>query len=286
MSQTSTPTGRAEKTMSSRLMTMKFMQRAAASSSMPSPQSHHTPHGDPPSKRRKTSTAQSPLIQPPIPGTPTTDAQIFQAAVDAEDAKRAAAIERVAAQAGGTKWVLSTAEGAGKPNSGEKQLQFLTAGYSEIDQDIETRGRRTFGRYKTGDEQQDGTANRDTGSPSGDEENIDGDDDIGTDSEDDDGDTVTLSMDPPGNREFIRAEDNPQTSRKGRTARKADTNNTEMQKQQEVRLNNLTSISGGGGGRSGGGGLAGIECHFCGEKGHRKANCAKRARLDRRREDR
>lgn len=128
------------------------MQRAAASSSMPRPQSPLTPNGGPPSKRRKISIAQSPLIQSPPPPTPTTDAQIFQAAVDAEDAKRAAAVERVAAQAGETKWVLSTADGAGKPSSGEKKLQFLTAGYSDIDQDIETMGRRTFGRYTSADE--------------------------------------------------------------------------------------------------------------------------------------
>lgn len=127
------------------------MQRAAASSSMPSPQSPLTANGGPPSKRRKLSTAQSPVIQTPLPSTPSTDAQTFHAAVEAEDAKRAAAIERIAVQAGETKWVLSTADGVGKPSSGEKKLQFLTAGYSDIDQDIETMGRRTFGRYRSTD---------------------------------------------------------------------------------------------------------------------------------------
>ncbi|KAI4263063.1 MAG: hypothetical protein L6R42_001783, partial [Xanthoria sp. 1 TBL-2021] len=263
-----------------------FMQRAAASSSMPSPQSPLTPKGGPPSKRRKISTAQSPLIQSTPPPTPTTDAQIFQAAVDAEDAKRAAAIERVAAQAGETKWVLSTADGAGKPSSGEKKLQFLTAGYSDIDQDIEMMGRRTFGRYRSADEQQDGTANRDTDSPSGDEADSDGDDDVSTDSEEDGGGTIARSIYPPGNKNVIRAEDHTQTSRKGKNAKKADANKVEMRKQQEVKLNRLISISGGGGGRSGGGGLAQIECHFCGEKGHREANCQKKAGLERRREDR
>ncbi|KAL8858631.1 MAG: hypothetical protein Q9178_004925 [Gyalolechia marmorata] len=152
MSQTPTPTGRPEKTMSSRLMTMKFMQRAAASSSISSPQTPSTPNGAPPSKRRKTSNTQSPLTQSPLPVTPTTDAQIFQAAVDAEDAKRVAAIEKFAAQAGETKWVFSTADGVGEQGSGAKKLQFHTAGYSDIDQDIEARGRRTFGRYRNEEE--------------------------------------------------------------------------------------------------------------------------------------
>ncbi|CAO1605905.1 hypothetical protein XANCAGTX0491_009409 [Xanthoria calcicola] len=254
---------------------------------MLSPQSPLTPNGGPPSKRRKLSTAQSPLIQSPLPSTPTTDAQTFHAAVEAEDAKRAATIERIAAQAGETKWVLSTADGVGKPSSGEKKLQFLTAGYSDIDQDIETMGRRTFGRYRSDDRQQAGTTRRDTDSLSEeDEDDGDDDDNIRTDSEDDDGGTVARSIGPPGNQIVIRADDNTQTSRKWKNAKTAEANNEKMRKEQEVKLNGLTSISGGGGGRSGGGGLAGIECHFCGEKGHRKAKCPKKARLERRRDDR
>ncbi|KAL8674854.1 MAG: hypothetical protein Q9168_000740 [Polycauliona sp. 1 TL-2023] len=267
--------------MSSRLMTMKFMQRAAATSAMPSPQSPYTPHDAPPSKRRKISTTRS--SQPP---TPTTDAQIFQAAVDAEDVKRAAAIERVAAQAGESKWVLSTADGVGKPSSGKNKLQFLTAGYSDIDQDIEASGRRIFGRYKNKAEQQIGTANSDTGSLSEDD-NDSNDPDTGTDSEDGGGGTDARSLDPYKN--VTRAEDNVQRSRKRKNAPKADTSNAGTPKPKEVKLNRLTSISGGGGGgggRSGGGGLAAMECHFCGEKGHKKADCPKKARQVRRRENR
>ena len=59
-----------------------------------------------------------------------------------------------------------------------------------------------------------------------------------------------------------------------------------MRRKNDVKLNKLTSISGGGGARGGGGGLAGMECHFCGEKGHKKADCPKKLRLKSRREDR
>lgn len=125
------------------------MQRAAASSPITT---SLDPQSGPLSKRRKISKVQYSHDQPSLPSTPTTDAQIFQAAADAEDAKRAAAIERVAAQAGETKWVMSTADGVGKQNSAEKKLKFLTAGYSDIDEDIETVGRRVFGRFRIKDE--------------------------------------------------------------------------------------------------------------------------------------
>lgn len=130
------------------------MQRAAISSPL-SPASPKTPDGGPPSKRRRISTQdQSRANQSPLPSTPSTELLAFQAAADAEDAKRVAAIERTAAKAGETKWVLSTADKA-PPNGAEvRKLRFLTAGYSDIDHDggeigrHGERGRRNFGRLK------------------------------------------------------------------------------------------------------------------------------------------
>ncbi|KAL8783291.1 MAG: hypothetical protein Q9213_004725 [Squamulea squamosa] len=260
------------------------MQRAVASSPLPSPQTPQNISDGPPSKRRKTSTAHSPLTQSPLPATPSTDAQVFQAAVDAENAKRAAAVERVAAQAGETKWVLSTADGASTNRTPEAKLQFLTAGYSDIDQDIETRGRRTFGRYRREEEQDDGTADSDTGSSDAEDEEYDDD----TDSEDGGGGMVGRNMTPPGKKPFDSAERRMQIAEQGKNVRKADANNAELRGQKEVKLNRLTSISGGGGGRgarSGSSGLALMECHYCGELGHKKVDCPKKARLERRRED-
>lgn len=118
------------------------MQRAAASYPPCTPQIPDCP----PSKRRKTSNDPSQIT------TPSADAQAFQAAADAEEAKRTAAIERIAAEAGETKWVLSTAD-TERANTADKKLQFLTAGYSDIDQDIQaaerqnSTGRRRFGRF-------------------------------------------------------------------------------------------------------------------------------------------
>lgn len=118
------------------------MQRAAAGSSasrIPNPDDH-------PSKRRKLSANQT------SPITPSAGAQAFQVAADAEDVKRAAGSERLATEAGETRWVLSTLDvehTVGK----DLKLRFLTAGYSDIDQDAQSTGwdgslgRRSFGRF-------------------------------------------------------------------------------------------------------------------------------------------
>lgn len=124
------------------------MQRAAASS--PS-----TPHDGPRSAKRRKTSADEASVTSPI-ATPITDAQAFQAAADAEDAKRAAAIERVAAEAGETKWVLSSAgtDRGQADGTGQRKLRFLATGYSEIDLDTAQTsgrqveiGRKSFGQF-------------------------------------------------------------------------------------------------------------------------------------------
>ncbi|KAI4257761.1 MAG: hypothetical protein LQ352_001536 [Teloschistes flavicans] len=129
--------------MSSRLLTMKFMQRAASSTSPTTPQISEGP----PSKRRKRSSNPQSFSL-----TPNSDAEVYQAAAHSEDAKRAAAMERIAAEAGETKWVLSTASNGANGKAAEGKLRFLSAGYSEIDRDSQTSsrgqgGRRSFGHF-------------------------------------------------------------------------------------------------------------------------------------------
>lgn len=124
------------------------MQRAAASSPPSSPANP----SEPSLKRRKTSNGPSPAT------THITDTQAFRDAADADDAKRTAAVEKLAAEAGETKWVLSTADvNAGPTNetAPQRKLRFLRAGYSDIDQDTAQltgkgwgeMGRRSFGRF-------------------------------------------------------------------------------------------------------------------------------------------
>ncbi|KAL8922428.1 MAG: hypothetical protein Q9208_005150 [Pyrenodesmia sp. 3 TL-2023] len=272
--------------MSSRLLTMKFMQRAAASSPPSTPQELDGPRS---AKRRKTSADQSSVTTPIT--IPVNDAHAFQVAADAEDAKRAAAIEKVAADAGETKWVLSTADTDGSQANGigQRKLRFLATGYSDIDADpaqtTERRaemGRRSFGRFSENiKEQQYSDTTSDTSSSfSSDFEREHGD--TYSEDEDTDGDGTghpEILLKQPGREEALQRKVDRKAKKKA--AEKAEAAClVEHRRSKEVKLNRLSSISGGGGI----GGVAGIECHFCGQKGHRKADCPRKAKSKGRRE--
>lgn len=95
------------------------MQRAAAKSS---PSSPSTPNG-PPTKKARLSNGAS--------AVGTSDQQILQSGLDAEEEKRQAALEKAAQHAGETKWVLSFKD----PLEGKRQdaMRVRQAGYAEID---------------------------------------------------------------------------------------------------------------------------------------------------------
>lgn len=153
-----TPT-KAPKAMSSRLLTMKFMQRAAASSKPSSPSTASPAEAEQPSpKRRKTGDSS--------PGAfdvdSLADQRAIQAALAAEEAKRQAALERQAAEAGDTRWILnfkSDGKGPTSKNSATSTLHVVPAGYATIDkvsltsnyEDFTDRpaivGRRSFGKF-------------------------------------------------------------------------------------------------------------------------------------------
>lgn len=137
---------------------MKFMQRAAASSpthTSPSPLDEPSP------KRQKT--AQN---------TPTkfnvdtlADNRAIQAAIKEEEAKKEAALDRAAAEAGDTRWVLSF-EGRKHLNTPTNTLRVVQAGFASLDHPSPIKverfddddndfgdekpfmvGRRSFGRF-------------------------------------------------------------------------------------------------------------------------------------------
>ncbi|OTB08610.1 hypothetical protein M426DRAFT_7348 [Hypoxylon sp. CI-4A] len=117
------------KSMSSRLLTMKFMQRAAASPSS----SPATPHSDEQSsKRRKVSHGAS---------TPNNDsplAHIDQAAVQAaiaeEEKKRQEALVQHAAELGDARWVLDMPNKAtNSDREVQKPLNVVQVGFAQID---------------------------------------------------------------------------------------------------------------------------------------------------------
>ena len=118
------------------------MQRAAASIPPSTPQSQSQPASTPPSKRQKL------LSGNPSVSTTPSESELIQSALDEDAAKREEAIERLAEEAGETKWVFSTVSGGRE--GGVKGLRVATAGYSDIDQDAlrpAMQGRKSFGKF-------------------------------------------------------------------------------------------------------------------------------------------
>ncbi|MCJ1246812.1 hypothetical protein MMC30_004021 [Trapelia coarctata] len=257
--------------MSSRLMTMKFMQRAAASTSLPT----STPTTPPSAKRQKLDSA---------PSTPS-DLYAVQSALAAEEAKRLEALERRYGEAGETKWVLSVREAENGMNGAG--LKVTGVGYVEVDNGEEGEeepwrgamvGRRSFGRFNRALEKkqnpQASSSSSDSGSNSDEDSAKNGEED--SDASDDASGTNGLI------REEKRAAEQKEKTRlldkrrKANKAKKAELLRlAEVRKSNEVKLNRLTSISGGGGG--GTGSMANKECHNCGKKGHVKKDCPERA---------
>ncbi|KAE8383760.1 hypothetical protein BDV26DRAFT_523 [Aspergillus bertholletiae] len=137
-----------EKTMSSRLLTMKFMQRAAAtavakeSSQPPSAEGSNTPT---PKRQRFAPGEQS---QSP-PATPSKDLEAISAALAAEEEKRREAIARQAAESGETEWVIDF--GAESPVNQYAPPPFIVADDSldaGDDDDLTYGGRQAFGNFK------------------------------------------------------------------------------------------------------------------------------------------
>ncbi|KAH8889370.1 hypothetical protein GQ53DRAFT_748459 [Thozetella sp. PMI_491] len=134
------------KTMSARLMTMKFMQRAAASESSSPATPPVDKHSD---KRRKVS--YSPATA--SPSTPLFDMKAAKAAMQEEEKKREEAVAKLAQQLGDSHWVL---EGPmpGSRRAPSAPLNVVQVGFAQIDSadisDNETRAATTQGKKSFG----------------------------------------------------------------------------------------------------------------------------------------
>jgi M-phase phosphoprotein 6 len=143
--------------MSSKLLTMKFMQRAAASSTTSSPS---TPDQPPPKRQRIGDTSPEILDVDSL-----ADKRAVQAALAAEEAKRQIALERQAADAGDTRWVLTFKPELKTPHiKGEAAIKVVETGFAAIDHALPAQitstddegvnsdrpliiGRRSFGKF-------------------------------------------------------------------------------------------------------------------------------------------
>ncbi|KAH8588968.1 hypothetical protein B0O99DRAFT_343683 [Bisporella sp. PMI_857] len=276
-------TGAAPKAMSSRLLTMKFMQRAAASPSTAS-SAPSTPD-EPSPKRRKRNTGS--------PSTPSFNVNELanQRAVDRalaeEDAKRQAALERQAAEAGDTRWVLSfedqqAADSAARPLS----LRVVSTGYASLDvrtpmqiRKIDTEedssseeqpvivGRRSFGKFNRKVEKQlDPTI--DTSSEDDAEDVSESAESNDSESEGDDSDDPAAELIRATRAEAALAAKEEQKGKK-KSEKKKTAQLAKDRKKKEVNLNGLTSLSGRG--------VPTIECFNCGGP-HKKQDCPKGSR--------
>lgn len=109
---------------------MKFMQRAAATTSAASP-GVSQPEDERPSKRVKREFGSSP--QRPQAQSPLFDQKAAQAALDAETAKRAALVERQAEKLGDAHWRLDPAKLPGSDQRKGVPLNIVQVGFSQID---------------------------------------------------------------------------------------------------------------------------------------------------------
>ncbi|KAI4937641.1 hypothetical protein J4E85_000076 [Alternaria conjuncta] len=244
--------GNTPKTMSKGLMGMKFMQRAAAKSS-PS-----TPNG-PPSKRSRLSNGAS--------AVGTSDHDIIQSGLDAEEAKRQAALDKAAQHAGETKWVLSFKD----PLEGKRQdaMKVRQAGFAELDAEDEDE-----------DEEEDVKPIRmqfgggvkkkaDTTVPFVKAENSESESEHSSDEYDSDDPAADLIRQT---KREMATEKRESKNKRGDDSVKA----TPKRQKDDGDLQGLTSISGSrrSGGGGGFGGMANMECYKCGQKGHISANCS------------
>lgn len=155
MSSPSSTPGSVPKALSSRLLTMKFMQRAAASSPNPS-----SPSPDEPSPKRQKKSADSPSRPK---ADRLADQRNLQAILAAEEAKRQVALDKQAAEAGDTRWVLSYEDQEKSAQASNGGLRIIQTGYANLDipspqqikpmddDDFEDRpamvGRRSFAKF-------------------------------------------------------------------------------------------------------------------------------------------
>ncbi|KAL4782771.1 hypothetical protein BJX76DRAFT_358587 [Aspergillus varians] len=134
-----------EKNMSSRLLTMKFMQRAAASAATkePSQPTSDSESKDSTPKKRRVSAGPT-----GSPAMPSSDLEAISAALAEEEGRRREAISRQAAEAGETEWVLDFG-GADTVNQYAQQpLVLADSSLDADDDDMSYGGRHVYGNYK------------------------------------------------------------------------------------------------------------------------------------------
>ncbi|KAI8202773.1 putative oxidoreductase OrdL [Colletotrichum sp. SAR 10_76] len=264
---------------SSRLLTMKFMQRAAANGS-PAESSPDEPS----SKRRK-------FQNSPLTGDfHSFDQAAVQAALKQQDAKRLAALEASRAEMADTHWVLDGKWGK-SDNAESAPPNIVYVGYADIDGPDEDDNEETIqqvGRKKIGNAKSNNAKKPTAAATSKDDSDSSGSSDSDESSDDDstsgDEETPAKSKSQPvkglssGGQGRTRVNLKPKKSSESVKAQEF----RDKRRKKEVKLNQLSGISNNFTG-SPGGGISGasrsstmplnMKCHNCGKAGHKVADC-------------
>lgn len=289
MSTATSPPSKAPKAMSSKLLTMKFMQRAASSP----PLSISTPDQlSPKHQRNGTSSLASLDIES------LTDKRAIQAALAAEEAKKQIALERQATDAGDTRWVLNFKSDIKTPHVQDKAaLRVVETGFAAIDhtfpkqitittsEDIGSDspfivGRRSFGKFNRTIEvflTRRGNIwyNTNLGLQKFHDPSIEeSSDSVLNEDQSEDSSEVDEDDDPDATNALIKAAQQAAARKlkaerhERRKAEKAELVRV-ADKKKHIKLNHLTSISGKGTNQT---------CYRCGKIGHLQTDCPKRDR--------
>ncbi|KAI3336406.1 hypothetical protein HD806DRAFT_4799 [Xylariaceae sp. AK1471] len=268
------------KTMSSRLLTMKFMQRAAASTPSPSSTPITPSSNDQSNKRRKVSHSNTPQQN--------VDTLVNQAAIQAaiaeEEKKVESALLKRAEELGDARWVLEVPDQV-KSHTAQTPLNIIQVGFGQIDS-FDSTGNDTESAYPSHDSIPAlRRYNMDKKKASKKPPNTNNDSSSSSDSESDfDSDSDASSSEETSGRQSFGS--NPRTTsntqpmaRKILNGKKSAEQLKAMQfaekrRQREVKLNNpkgrITSISSGGGPSP-----VNFICNNCGQPGHKALNCKK-----------
>ncbi|KAG6008578.1 hypothetical protein E4U21_004218 [Claviceps maximensis] len=253
------------KGVSSRLLTMKFMQRAVASAS-----SAGSPDSNAPSaKKRK-------LDQSPAPGRidPNIDQALIQAALNDQEATRQAALERHSA--GDTHWVLKMKVDEAKTQKQSHPLNVVYVGYGEIDSDDDEEDGPATGRTSTKSLKQDGAKAKG--------KEASGSKDESSSSSKDDDDSFHKRKNRPSDAKSNAMDRFPRSRSQSRPRNDKELTRAkefrEKRKKKDIRLNNLTSISSGGDGQYGAQSSPNtkdMKCYNCQQIGHKASDCSTRS---------
>ncbi|KAK3399309.1 hypothetical protein B0T20DRAFT_436466 [Sordaria brevicollis] len=280
----------AQKTMSSRLMTMKFMQRAAATAATaPTSDKFNTPktEDEGPSKRRKHSHTSKSNTPNPEADQALFDQKAIQAALEEEEKKRQAAIEKRAAELGDSHWVLPGVSAA--PKAGARPtLNVVQVGFAQIDYSgnasdsddapaaVPTTARfRQFNMKKKEAYDDDDENDSDSDSSGSDSENDRSEGEASSDSNKQADRGQQQDTNPRGQK---RARPGASFSEKRSEERRKAAQFAQGRRRKEVNVNRPASISGSGApptfGRQGFPGA----CHTCGQNGHKSNACPRKSR--------